>query len=61
MSNYVYILQSLRNAQFYIGQTNSLERRLEEHNKGMSKSTKANRPWKLYWFCEVKNRSEAIT
>ncbi|MDZ4227613.1 MAG: GIY-YIG nuclease family protein [Candidatus Levybacteria bacterium] len=26
------------------------ELRLEEHNKGLSKHTKANRPWRLVYF-----------
>lgn len=36
---FVYILKSLRNGRFYIGSTNNLERRLEEHKSGNSKYT----------------------
>jgi putative endonuclease len=36
----VYILKSLKNNRFYIGSTNNLERRIEQHISGLSKYTK---------------------
>ncbi len=44
---YVYILESDKDSTYYIGCTNSIERRLIEHNKGLSKYTKTNKPWIL--------------
>ncbi len=44
---YVYILQSDKNGKFYIGSTENIERRLEEHNSGKVFSTKGLRPLKL--------------
>ncbi len=35
----VYILKC-SNGRFYVGSTNSIERRLEEHKRGKSKSTR---------------------
>jgi putative endonuclease len=48
---YVYILL-LSNKQFYIGYTNNLKRRLNEHKSGKDKFTKKYLPIKLI-FCEV--------
>lgn len=33
---FIYILESLKNSNYYIGCTTSLARRLEYHNKGLS-------------------------
>jgi len=40
MNPIVYILQSKKNNRFYIGSTNNINRRLEQHNKGLVISTK---------------------
>lgn len=47
---YVYILISMLNNQVYIGSTNYLNKRIKEHNDGMSSSTKRYRPWVLHYF-----------
>ena len=47
---YLYILK-LDGPSFYVGQTNSLEMRLQEHSEGEVSSTKGNNP-KLVWFKE---------
>ena len=49
MKRYVYVLQSLRDQKHYIGRTSSLERRIDEHNQGIVKSTKNRRPLKLIY------------
>ncbi len=56
----VYILQSLKTNRFYCGQTQDIEDRLERHNSGYSKFTKAERPWKLVWKKEFSTRTEAV-
>ncbi len=43
---YVYVLYSSDFDRIYIGMTNNLNRRLQEHNSGQNKSTKAYLPWK---------------
>jgi len=60
MPYYVYILQSLKDGTYYIGSTRNLEERLERHNQGRSKYTKAKRPWKLVYHEEYPNRSKAV-
>ena len=47
---YVYFLKSKNFNQIYVGSTNDLKRRLEEHNKGKSPSTKRYLPWKLIYY-----------
>jgi putative endonuclease len=48
---YVYILKSSKfQRRIYIGSTNNLKRRFEEHNKGLNKSTKYGIPWKLIYY-----------
>jgi len=53
MMYYVYVLQSELDNKFYTGFTKNLEKRMEEHNSGISRSTKGRIPFKLvyYEFC----------
>ena len=60
MNYFVYILLSEKSGIYYKGQTNSLSARLEKHNRGYEKSTKAHRPWILVFCTEVNTRSEAV-
>lgn len=60
MKFFVYILESELDGSFYVGQTSNLNNRLEKHNKGLNRSTKAKRPWKLFYYEEVNSRAEAM-
>ncbi len=57
---YVYILKSLKDSQLYVGSTNSIGRRLTEHNSGKVDSTKDRKPFVLEAFIAVKNQAKAI-
>lgn len=57
---FVYVLKSLRDKQYYYGQTQDIERRLDNHNKGLVKSTKSRRPFILVYFEIVVTRKEAL-
>ena len=57
---FVYILQSMKDFSFYIGQTNDLDFRMSKHSEGMSKYTASKRPWRLVYFEMYRNRSEAL-
>jgi putative endonuclease len=46
----VYVLKSLKDQEYYIGSTNDLKRRLEEHNAGKSLSTKNRAPLMLIYY-----------
>ncbi len=55
----VYILKSLVNGKYYIGHTKNLEARLNRHNGGLVKSTRACRPWEIVYSESKKNKNEA--
>jgi putative endonuclease len=58
---YVYILQSCKNNKLYIGQTNNIERRIEDHNSGLGgKYTRQNSPWILVHSEQHPNRVSAV-
>ncbi|MFA5746704.1 MAG: GIY-YIG nuclease family protein [Candidatus Paceibacterota bacterium] len=56
---YVYVLKSSKDNDLYIGISEDPERRLLQHNKGMTTSTKPRRPFEIIYREEVKNRIEA--
>ena len=49
MAHYVYILRSLRTGRLYVGTTDDVTRRVDEHNRGASRGTKPWRPWQLVY------------
>jgi putative endonuclease len=57
---YTYILYSAKFDRIYIGQTENLASRLERHNQGKVRSTKAYIPWKMINYEQFKSRSEAM-
>lgn len=56
---YVYFLQSIKNGRFYVGFTNNLRKRIEEHNCGAVRSTKPYLPWKLIYYEACLNEQDA--
>ena len=56
---YTYVLQSERDLQFYVGYTNNLLRRIEDHNKGKVTSTKNRLPLKLIYWEGCLNQQDA--
>ena len=60
MPHYVYILQSLKDDRYYIGETADVTRRLQFHNAGFQRSTKARRPFKLVIMEEFSDRKSAL-
>ena len=57
---YVYVLRSKKNNYRYIGQTNNLKKRLEEHNSGLTKSIRFQTPFVLEHAEEYESRVEAM-
>ena len=57
--NYLYILYSESHDRYYVGHSADLEERLQQHNRGTGKSTKAYRPWKIIYKESFQNKSEA--
>ena len=57
---YVYVLRSSRDNNLYVGSTNNIDRRLDEHNSGKVDSTKSRISLNLEAYIAVKNKSIAI-
>jgi len=57
---YTYIIYSERIDRYYIGSTEHLDQRLNDHNNGRTPSTKKKGPWALKWSKEFATRSEAL-
>lgn len=47
---FVYVLYSTSLHRRYIGKTENVDRRLSEHNNGLSTWTKKGIPWKLIYY-----------
>ena len=52
----VYAIRSKIKNYIYVGLTTNLEKRLKQHNKGYTKSTKPFRPFEIIYFEEVETR-----
>ena len=56
---YVYILKSKKDDKLYIGYTDDLKRRFNEHNKGLVKATKSRIPFHLVYYEAYASKSDA--
>jgi putative endonuclease len=57
---YVYIIKSEVDADYYKGITENVEKRLAEHNNGLSKFTSSKMPWVLLYVKEMADKKSAI-
>lgn len=58
---YVYLLRSVPNpTQRYIGMTDNLKGRLEDHNAGKSSHTSKYKPWKIVVAVRFEDDSKAL-
>jgi putative endonuclease len=57
---YIYVLHSKRTCRYYVGSTEGVQKRLDEHNSGKSKSTRAGIPWDLIYTESFPTRSDAM-
>ena len=55
---YLYVIKSLKDKGIYIGITDNIEKRLDEHNKGKTKSTKSRIPFILVYYEAYKNKAD---
>jgi putative endonuclease len=55
----VYLLKSLKDMKYYIGQTENVVTRLKKHNNGQVKSTKSRKPFILIGYEEYETRDKA--
>ncbi|MDZ7611347.1 MAG: GIY-YIG nuclease family protein [Candidatus Moranbacteria bacterium] len=56
---YVYVLKSKKDNKLYIGFTSDLKRRLAEHEKGKTNSTKLRLPLDLVYYEAHKSEADA--
>ena len=56
---YVYVLKSKKDKGLYIGYTEDMEGRFNEHNKGLCISTKNRRPFNLAYYEAYSSKSDA--
>ena len=57
---FIYVLKSEKDHNLYIGFTRNLKKRLEEHNKGIVKSTKLRRPLRLIYYEACLSEKDAL-
>lgn len=57
---YTYVLKSLKDNKFYIGYTQNIKLRFEQHIKGLVQSTKDRRPLTLIYYEACMNQTDAL-
>ena len=57
---YTYVLKSLKDNKFYVGYTQNIKLRFEQHNKGVVKSTKDRRPLILIYYEACVDQKDAL-
>ena len=57
---FTYVMMSERDNKLYIGFTNDLEKRIEDHRKGFVASTANRRPLKLVYYEACLNDQDAL-
>ena len=60
MAFYTYIIQSEKTGKYYIGSSEDVQKRLQQHNWSRTPSTKTGIPWELVYTEEFETRSEAV-
>jgi len=60
MFYYIYVLKSDKDNKLYVGYTENLKNRIEQHNSGLVSSTKHRRPVELVYFEGCLNKNNAI-
>ena len=56
---YTYVLQSLKDKDFYTGFTGNLKPRFDQHNQGVVESTKDRKPFKLIYYEACLDKKDA--
>ena len=56
---YTYLIKSKKDGELYIGSTDNLRRRFQEHNKGLNRSTKYRIPFELVYYEAYKSEKDA--
>ncbi len=57
---YVYVLESMKDNKQYVGFTNDLRKRMDQHQQGKSLATAPRRPFSLVYYEACRSRTDAI-
>ena len=57
---YIYVLWSSKLIKRYVGSTDNVEKRLDEHNRGSNRFTKGGIPWITVYQEEFSTKTEAL-
>jgi len=57
---FTYVLRSLKDGKMYIGFTQDLRKRFQEHQNGKSTATECRRPLELIFYEAYKNKYDAL-
>ncbi len=57
---FTYVLKSEKDDDLYIGYTENLRRRFEQHNSGLVESTKDRKPFVLVYYEACTNKDKAL-
>ena len=57
---YTYVLKSLKDKKLYIGRSDDLKKRIDEHQKGKVDATRHRLPIELIFYEAFKNKADAI-
>lgn len=57
---FTYVLKSKRFKRLYLGYTNNLRRRIEEHNQGLVEATRPYLPWQIVYYEAYLSKEEAV-
>ena len=60
MAHFVYILRSLKDHRLYVGETRDVQKRLDRHNSGLTRSTRHRGPFELVAAKRLPDRSAAL-
>jgi len=60
MSHFVYIIRSLKDGRYYIGESSDINVRLKEHNEGWVKSTRTRVPFVVVYTETHESRASAL-
>jgi putative endonuclease len=55
-----YVLKSLKDNKFYVGYTQNIKLRFEQHSKGLVQSTKDRRPLVLIYYEACINQKDSL-
>ncbi len=57
---YVYILKSQKDKSYYVGTTEDLNKRIDDHNRGTATYSSSKVPFVLVWSCNLDDKKKAL-